>query len=95
MEMLNVFFCALIDGSVLAVLVRAQGQSGFISIDCGISAASTYNDATTGIKYISDATFIDSGVSKSISPLNSSLATLISNFIVSGVSLKEQETVTP
>ncbi|XWS12023.1 hypothetical protein CRYUN_Cryun37aG0054800 [Craigia yunnanensis] len=68
MEMLNIFFCALIGCSILAVLVHAQDQSGFISIDCGISAASTYNDATTGIKYISDATIIDSGVSKSISP---------------------------
>ncbi|XP_022724152.1 LOW QUALITY PROTEIN: putative leucine-rich repeat receptor-like protein kinase At2g19210 [Durio zibethinus] len=68
MEMLNILLCVLIGGSVLAVLVHAQDQSGFISIDCGVSAASTYNDATTGIKYISDATFIDSGVSRSISP---------------------------
>ncbi|XVF86733.1 hypothetical protein PTKIN_Ptkin18bG0065900 [Pterospermum kingtungense] len=68
MEMLNIFFFALIGLSVLAFMVHAQDQSGFINIDCGISAASAYNDATTGLKYISDATFIDSGVSKSISP---------------------------
>ncbi|OMO66474.1 hypothetical protein COLO4_30552 [Corchorus olitorius] len=69
MEMFNTFFCLLIGGSVLHVLqVHAQDQSGFISLDCGISAASTYNDAITGIKYISDANFIDSGLSKSISP---------------------------
>ncbi|OMO66472.1 hypothetical protein COLO4_30550 [Corchorus olitorius] len=66
MEMLNIFFCIILIGC--SVLARAQDQSGFISLDCGISSASTYNDAITGIKYISDATFIDSGLSKSISP---------------------------
>ncbi|KAK4838065.1 hypothetical protein QYF36_010680 [Acer negundo] len=52
----------------LAISVSAQDQSGFISIDCGIPPASGYNDETTDIKYISDATFIDTGITKSIPP---------------------------
>lgn len=42
--------------------------SGFISIDCGISEDSSYTDQVTGIYYTSDATFIDTGISNSISP---------------------------
>lgn len=41
--------------------------SGFISIDCGIPKNSSYTDSVTGIKYISDANFTETGVSKSIS----------------------------
>ena len=40
---------------------------GFISIACGAPANSSFTEDTTGINYISDATFIDSGVSKSVS----------------------------
>ncbi|KAJ7963117.1 protein kinase family protein [Quillaja saponaria] len=43
-------------------------QSGFISIDCGLPKNSTYIEETTSINYISDATFIDTGVSKMLSP---------------------------
>jgi len=46
--------------------------SGFTSIDCGLPEASSYNEKTTGIFYISDAKFIDAGVSKSISPAQKS-----------------------
>ncbi|KAK7294289.1 hypothetical protein RJT34_17176 [Clitoria ternatea] len=53
---------------VLTIVVQAQDQSGFISIDCGLPANSSYNEKTTGIFYIPDAKFIESGVSKSISP---------------------------
>jgi hypothetical protein len=42
--------------------------AGFISIACGLAANSTFTDATTGLNYISDATFINSGTSKGISP---------------------------
>ena len=42
--------------------------SGFISIDCGLSELSSYSETNTGINYISDAKFIDSGVSKRIPP---------------------------
>ena len=41
--------------------------SGFISIDCGLPASSSYSETTTGINYISDAAFIDTGESKKIS----------------------------
>ncbi|KAJ7963123.1 Serine/threonine protein kinase [Quillaja saponaria] len=37
-------------------------QSGLISIDCGLPKNSTYTEKTTSINYISDATFIDTGV---------------------------------
>jgi len=40
--------------------------SGFISIDCGAPADVSYNESTTGIKYTSDANFINSGVSMPI-----------------------------
>ncbi|KAL8260851.1 hypothetical protein R6Q59_024900 [Mikania micrantha] len=49
-------------------MVDAQDdQSGFISIDCGMPEGSTYTDKTTGITYVSDAGFVDGGVSGEIS----------------------------
>ncbi|ESQ36349.1 hypothetical protein EUTSA_v10006777mg [Eutrema salsugineum] len=51
----------------LAVSVLSQDQSGFISIDCGISSGSSYTDDTTGIVYVSDSSFVETGVSKSVS----------------------------
>ncbi|KAH9665610.1 protein kinase domain-containing protein [Citrus sinensis] len=68
MEKLRSFRYALLSCLTLGVLIQAQDQSGFISIDCGIPASSGYNDEITGIKYISDETFIDTGTSKSIAP---------------------------
>ncbi|KAM7473133.1 hypothetical protein LguiB_020376 [Lonicera macranthoides] len=51
--------------SVAAVVVYAQDdQSGLISIDCGIPEGSNYTDAITGIQYISDKGFIDTGMSR-------------------------------
>ncbi|KAL9680153.1 hypothetical protein QQ045_018031 [Rhodiola kirilowii] len=48
------------------ILVHAQSdQSGFISIDCGSS--NSYSDVTTGINYVPDTEFIDSGISRVIS----------------------------
>lgn len=41
--------------------------SGFISIDCGRLNSANYSEENTGIIYVSDTTFIDSGESKSIS----------------------------
>jgi len=40
--------------------------SGFISIDCGLPDHLNYSSSRTGINYISDAKFIDTGVSKRI-----------------------------
>ncbi|XP_038897470.1 putative leucine-rich repeat receptor-like protein kinase At2g19210 [Benincasa hispida] len=50
----------------LVLTVQAQDQSGFISLDCGLSANSTYIGSTTNITYISDAAYINSGESKNI-----------------------------
>ncbi|XP_021834818.1 probable LRR receptor-like serine/threonine-protein kinase At1g05700 [Prunus avium] len=49
----------------LMLLVHSRDdQSGFINIACGLQADSSYSDTDTGIKYISDATFIDTGESQ-------------------------------
>ncbi|KAL0010233.1 hypothetical protein SO802_005341 [Lithocarpus litseifolius] len=61
-------FCFL-GGFVFILLVQGQNQSGFISIDCGSPANSNYSDASTGINYISDAAFIDTGISQKISAI--------------------------
>ena len=42
-------------------------MSGFISIDCGSSDAAGYTDETTGITYLSDANFTESGENADIS----------------------------
>ncbi|KAK4590902.1 hypothetical protein RGQ29_021195 [Quercus rubra] len=62
-------FCFL-GGFVFIHLVHGQNQSGFISIDCGSPANSNYSEAFTGINYISDAAFIDTGISQKISAIN-------------------------
>ncbi|XP_058074092.1 putative leucine-rich repeat receptor-like protein kinase At2g19210 isoform X2 [Magnolia sinica] len=49
--------------------VHVHGQSGFISIDCGIPENSPYIDKVTHISYFSDAEFIDSGMNSNISDL--------------------------
>ncbi|KAL5738040.1 hypothetical protein ACOSP7_030801 [Xanthoceras sorbifolium] len=67
MEMLNHLIFAFLCLAALAVLVQSQSQSGFISIDCGLSETSWYTDKRTGINYTSDATLTDAGVSYNIS----------------------------
>ncbi|KAJ9568441.1 hypothetical protein OSB04_004407 [Centaurea solstitialis] len=58
---------------LISVLVHGQDdQSGFISIDCGILEGSTYTDNVTGINYVSDADFIDSGETHNILPIYNS-----------------------
>ncbi|XP_076898121.1 putative LRR receptor-like serine/threonine-protein kinase At1g05700 [Bidens hawaiensis] len=51
-------------------MVHAQDDqsvfAGFISIDCGIPEGSKYTDKKTGLNYVSDANFIDSGVNQQI-----------------------------
>ncbi|XP_016646981.1 PREDICTED: probable LRR receptor-like serine/threonine-protein kinase At1g51880 [Prunus mume] len=61
------FLFAVLVGFALAALVHSQNQSGFISIDCGLPNNSGYTETTTGINYISDSTFIDTGESKYLS----------------------------
>ncbi|KAB2612917.1 LRR receptor-like serine/threonine-protein kinase [Pyrus ussuriensis x Pyrus communis] len=52
----------------LLLLVHAQDQSGFISIDCGLGKDSRYNESGTGISYISDENFVATGERKHVSP---------------------------
>uniref|UniRef100_A0A7N2R4F5 Malectin-like domain-containing protein n=1 Tax=Quercus lobata TaxID=97700 RepID=A0A7N2R4F5_QUELO len=61
------FILAFLGGFVLVHLVNAQDQADFISISCGSPENSSYSEATTGINYISDAAFIDTGISQRIS----------------------------
>ncbi|RWR78180.1 putative LRR receptor-like serine/threonine-protein kinase [Cinnamomum micranthum f. kanehirae] len=52
--------------SSLALAVSVQGQPGFISIDCGRAEDSIYTDSNTGIAYVPDAKFIQTGVNKEV-----------------------------
>ncbi|WOL11092.1 Receptor-like protein kinase [Canna indica] len=59
----------LLHFSVAAFLVREQSitQSlGFVFIDCGIPANSTYADPNSGITYISDEQFTDTGINYNV-----------------------------
>ncbi|CAL9080890.1 unnamed protein product, partial [Musa textilis] len=42
-------------------------SAGFLSIDCGMEGDSSYNDTATGIVYVPDAKYIDSGANHKIS----------------------------
>ncbi|PNX90409.1 leucine-rich repeat receptor-like protein kinase at2g19210-like protein, partial [Trifolium pratense] len=59
--MLLHFLSVLLGVLTILVLIQAQDQSGFISLDCGLPENSTYSEKLTGINYISDAKFIDTG----------------------------------
>ncbi|XP_020873138.1 probable LRR receptor-like serine/threonine-protein kinase At4g29180 [Arabidopsis lyrata subsp. lyrata] len=54
-------FCAL------AIVVHGQGQSGYISIDCGIPPYETPEDTMAKINYVSDEAFITTGVNFNVS----------------------------
>ena len=51
----------------IAAVLFCLYVSGFISIACGSPANSNYSEPTTGTNYISDAAFIDTGISQQIS----------------------------
>ncbi|THU45362.1 hypothetical protein C4D60_Mb02t17110 [Musa balbisiana] len=51
----------------LAAAIQVNAQQGFLSIDCGMEGDSSYNDTATGIVYVPDAKYIDSGVNHKIS----------------------------
>uniref|UniRef100_A0A1J3FQB5 non-specific serine/threonine protein kinase n=2 Tax=Noccaea caerulescens TaxID=107243 RepID=A0A1J3FQB5_NOCCA len=56
---------------VLINFANSQDQSGFISIDCGLEPENlSYTDTSTGIKYVSDSNFTDTGTSNLVSPEN-------------------------
>ncbi|KAD4982877.1 hypothetical protein E3N88_19548 [Mikania micrantha] len=68
MALLGSFYCVLtLQAALSLAMVHAQDdQSGFISIDCGIAEGSNYTDKKTGINYVSDAGFIESGKNQEI-----------------------------
>ncbi|EOY26999.1 Leucine-rich repeat protein kinase family protein, putative [Theobroma cacao] len=73
MEMFKCFSLALFGGLAVVIQlqvlqVHGQDQSGFISLDCGLPRDSNYTETTTGLNYSSDASFIDTGLSRSILP---------------------------
>ncbi|KAB1218478.1 hypothetical protein CJ030_MR3G026358 [Morella rubra] len=39
---------------------------GFITLSCGLPANSSFEEETSGIRYISDVTFVDTGISRSL-----------------------------
>ncbi|VAH79593.1 unnamed protein product [Triticum turgidum subsp. durum] len=54
--------------SICVLNARAQANTrGFISIDCGSPPSSGYVDVVTWLPYVSDAEFVDAGVSHNIS----------------------------
>lgn len=57
-------FCSIFFRILIYIL---QFYSGFISIDCGIPQGSNYTDPTTGLQYVSDSGFIDTGSNATIS----------------------------
>ncbi|KAK4838321.1 hypothetical protein QYF36_012876 [Acer negundo] len=69
LEMLRQYWILVFLGLALrtVLLVHAQNQKGFISIDCGTPKDFAYTERTTGINYISDANFTDTGVGYNIS----------------------------
>ncbi|ESQ30280.1 hypothetical protein EUTSA_v10011309mg [Eutrema salsugineum] len=56
---------------VLINLANSQDQTGFISIDCGLEPEnSSYTETSTGIKYVSDSSYTETGTTKSLAPEN-------------------------
>uniref|UniRef100_A0A9I9D4M7 non-specific serine/threonine protein kinase n=1 Tax=Cucumis melo TaxID=3656 RepID=A0A9I9D4M7_CUCME len=70
MAALRFFLLILLSSFALFHFVSAQNPSGFISLDCGLPANSTYTEPNTGIIYESDASFINSGEIHNVSADN-------------------------
>ncbi|XVF25075.1 hypothetical protein REPUB_Repub13aG0182500 [Reevesia pubescens] len=69
MDMRRDFLLVWLSSIALAVFViHGQDQSGFISLDCGSPEGTSYSEATTGLNYISDEPYTQSGVSRRILP---------------------------
>ncbi|XP_010545646.1 PREDICTED: probable LRR receptor-like serine/threonine-protein kinase At1g51880 [Tarenaya hassleriana] len=70
---ISTFLCCL----ALINLTRCQDQTGFISIDCGLQPEnSTYDENSTGIQYVSDSQFTDTGISMIVAPEYRATATV-------------------
>ncbi|XVE88769.1 hypothetical protein DITRI_Ditri19aG0095500 [Diplodiscus trichospermus] len=65
--MVPLMFRHLLLALLHSFLIHAQDQPGFINIDCGLPENSSYPENETSLTYISDAAFIDTGISMSIS----------------------------
>lgn len=46
--------------------ISASLFTGFISLDCGLPGGTNYTETTTGINYISDDAFVETGIGKSM-----------------------------
>ncbi|GKV45451.1 hypothetical protein SLEP1_g52527 [Rubroshorea leprosula] len=69
MEMSSYFLLVLVGSFALPISMHAQDQTGFISLDCGLPEDLSYSETTrTGIKYTSDAAYVETGRSESILP---------------------------
>ncbi|KAE8705170.1 putative leucine-rich repeat receptor-like protein kinase [Hibiscus syriacus] len=69
MAMIRDIVLVLASSFALAIVViHAQDQSGFISLDCGSPEGTRYTEATTGINYISDDAYTQTGVSRRVLP---------------------------
>ncbi|CAH2069403.1 unnamed protein product [Thlaspi arvense] len=68
MESLRWLLVLLLGVFAIVRLVQAQDQQGFISLDCGlpVSEPSPYNEPLTGLRFSSDAKFIQTGKSGKI-----------------------------
>ncbi|KAG6514887.1 hypothetical protein ZIOFF_025262 [Zingiber officinale] len=64
-KMAPICFFLLLQIAVVAVHSQSPSTQGFISIDCGSTA--NYTDTATGIPYVSDGIFTDTGINSQIS----------------------------
>ncbi|KAL1210639.1 putative LRR receptor-like serine/threonine-protein kinase [Cardamine amara subsp. amara] len=63
----NSLFYGILCALATAILVHGQGQSGYISIDCGIPPHDKPQDIVTKINYVSDDDFITTGINFNVS----------------------------
>ncbi|KAJ4768531.1 Leucine-rich repeat protein kinase family protein [Rhynchospora pubera] len=69
-NMREMVFCFVFLASLFLNNAGVTGQAdntGFVNIDCGLPANSSYKDASSTLTYISDAQFIDTGTNHNIS----------------------------
>ncbi|KAJ3684845.1 hypothetical protein LUZ61_014009 [Rhynchospora tenuis] len=65
---MKVSWCFLVISAICAAIIEGQPSTqGFTSIDCGAPSGTTYKDST-GIFYVSDDSYIDTGKNYNIDP---------------------------
>ncbi|KAJ1689475.1 hypothetical protein LUZ63_013630 [Rhynchospora breviuscula] len=66
---MKVSWCFLVISAICAAIIEGQASmQGFISIDCGAPSGTRYQDNSTGIFYVSDDSYIDTGTNYRIDP---------------------------